>query len=157
MSGRDSGWDARTASSIHESAHAIIAARLGVPVDVVWIGADGGGETRAPTSDVRKEVQISLAGGAAELKYCETVGFPEDSGRHPRWGRITDEKRAFDAATASLGDPAAGKRLVDECRQAADRIVEREWDAIVSMAADLKEVGNLSGAPLQRALSERTI
>jgi len=112
-------WQPRIASSVHEAAHAIVADRLGVPVDVVLISVDGngGGETRAPSTDVRHEIQIALAGGIAEYRYCDAVGYPEDKGRHPYWGQLSDKERLFKAARLALNDDAvAARNLVEELR-----------------------------------------
>jgi hypothetical protein len=148
-------WQPRIASSVHEAAHAIVADRLGVPVDVVLISVDGngGGETRAPSTDVRHEIQIALAGGIAEYRYCDAVGYPEDKGRHPYWGQLSDKERLFKAARLALNDDAvAARNLVEELRPMVVAMIDREWDAIMAMAVTLEYYGNLSGGILAGAL-----
>lgn len=104
----------RLAPCIHEAGHAAVAELLGMRIVYMQTSEDGSGVTTpSPVGSVhltgaagdRRQIQIAVAGTAAEVRYCDLVGYPDDPGFHPMHGRHGDGERAWRAAqSACNGD-----------------------------------------------------
>jgi hypothetical protein len=92
----------------------------------------------------RTQIQIRLAGPAAEQQWCEIV-------RATDWERATshqqcepDRKSAWDAAVAECNnDTGAARDLIAELRSDAEAEVVRSWGVVERLADGLADAGRL--------------
>lgn len=147
-------WDARLAPSMHEAGHVVVAHRLGVRIECVYVLPDGSGRTDAPTANVEQDIQIRLSGGIAEERYCTLVGLSDDPGKHPMHGKHDDEMQAFQAAKRACdNDLLRARALVDKMRPLAEAAIDQNWDSVVRIALLIRDEGNVSIPILYEALN----
>ena len=156
-------WNERVAPAIHEAGHAVMAHVQGMNVTRLFVRTDGSGEMEiSPIGSVLlhgeesaiRQVQVALAGAAAEYHYCELMGYPDDVGCHPMFGKEHDEQRAWRAAQdGCAGDMERAQQMVQGSRIDVDQATLRNWGVIVELAEAVLREGNLSGAALTQFLA----
>jgi hypothetical protein len=146
-------WDERMAPCVHEAAHAVIAADLGVFVFEVVVAGDGEGAMTPDVCSDEQQVYTALAGSAAEMRYCKLVGFPPDPGRRPEVGRWGDHEHAWAAAQRARPDDIWEARdFLANARVTVDQKVETLWESIVRLALELYRKSSISGDNLYRTI-----
>ncbi len=150
-----STWEQRTAACFHESGHAVVAHRLGVPVTFASVDdVDGSGVVNTPMSSARADIQVRLAGPAAEGRYCELVRATRREWALRRVQCDEDKVTAFRTATAECGgDPHQGKALIDQLQSQAEAELARSWCRVARFADALAREGKLTGPALDEILN----
>lgn len=177
-------WDFdQRVTAVHESAHAIIAAALGVPVKAVDITSRGGGHTEigigadnlpATTTDrmILDQIVVRLAALHAErLVFGEgTTGSADDlvaatslayerirSGLDPNAPLVMPEGIPYWAgATEELRTQmlAAVNATLSACRDRSGAMVDRYRDGIIAFAGPLYARRRIEGEALQALLTQ---
>ena len=139
MTGQLNRW----ATSVHESAHAVIGRRCGIAVDRATISADGrSGEVRwASNAWPEAAIIVALAGAAAQRR----LNLAGDDGAYQ------DFEQARDVAARTWGfwSPLHLDRLQAICKAE----VEAAWPDIERLAIALYRHGELTGAEIESILS----
>ncbi len=158
------GWSNTLAPCIHEAGHAVVAEALGMRIVHMQVSEDGSGVTTPSPhgsehligeAGAHREAQIALAGTAAETRYCNMVGYPDEPGYHPVHGRHGDRERTWRAVRECCeGDDGRASRLLSELRVVVDELVARNFDVITILAIALEAAGEdgLSGNVLAEML-----
>ena len=156
------GLENRTLAAHHEAGHAVVAVLLGMPVDVVTIGADGSGSRcriRPRGRNLRQILAYAathLGGGLAEERLMAPLGM--------RWegpsilpGGFDDEAhfRAWIRRIRMLHGADQSRSREDRIFRGMVRRVRRllardeTWRAVRAVAEQLLRKGELGGAEVR--------
>ncbi len=143
-------------TAVHEAGHALVAFVLGRPVHEVSIRARGRfagickfqkGKGR-PTDDwVDREMQISLAGIAAEIRHL---------GKADARGAQDDLRRSLDLATERSGHADRAERLMRRMLDRTLHLLDQpgHWPAVLLMMSQLIEKETISGRAVRHLVEE---
>jgi len=143
-------------TAVHEAGHAVVAFVLGRPIHDVSIRARGRfagickfqkGKGR-PTDDwVDREMQISLAGIAAEIRHL---------GRADARGAQDDLRRSLNLATERSGCADRAERLMKRMLDRTLHLLEQpgHWPAVESIMKQLLEKETISGRAVRHLVEE---
>ncbi len=143
-------------TAVHEAGHAVVAFVLGRPVANVSIRARGRfaglcrfqkGKGKQTEDFVDREMQISLAGVAAEIRLL---------GRADAGGAQSDLIRAMDLALMRSGTREKGERLV---RRTLDKVLHfldqpGRWPAVLVIMEELIAKETISGRAVSHFVLE---
>ena len=143
-------------TAVHEAGHAVVAFVLGRPVHDVSIRARGRfaglckfqkGKGK-PTDDfVDREMQISLAGVAAEIRHL---------GKADVRGAQSDLMRAMELAMVRSGAQERAERLVRRTLNKALHLLDQpgRWPAVLVIMDELIAKETISGRAVRHAVEE---
>lgn len=143
-------------TAVHEAGHAVVAFVLGRPVHEVSIRPRGRfagvckfqkGKGRPTEDHIDREMQISLAGVAAEIRHL---------GKADARGAQTDLIRSMNLAVERSGSKERAERLV---RRTIDRTLHLldqpgHWSAVEVILAGLLQHETISGRAVRHAVEE---
>ena len=143
-------------TAVHEAGHAVVAFVLGRPVHEVSIRPRGRfagickfqkGKGRPTEDHIDREMQISLAGVAAEIRHL---------GKADAQGAQTDLLRSLTLAEERSGSRDRAERLVRRTIDRTLHLLEQpgHWDAVEAILAGLLAHETLSGRAVRHAVEE---
>lgn len=143
-------------TAVHEAGHAVVAFVLGRPVHEVSIRPRGrfAGVCKfqkgkgGPTEDhIDREMQISLAGVAAEIRHL---------GRADARGAQTDLMRSLEMALDRAGSRERAERLIKRTIDRTLNLLEQpgHWVAVELIMAGLLERETISGRAVRHTVEE---
>jgi hypothetical protein len=143
-------------TAVHEAGHAVVAFVLGRPIHEVSIRPRGRfagvckfqkGKGRPTEDHIDREMQISLAGVAAEIRHL---------GKADARGAQTDLIRSMNMALERTGSKERAERLVRRTIDRALHLLDQpgHWNAVEVLLALLIEHETISGRAVRHAVEE---